>query len=387
MADTKQNRVAWLNTVRVFASFTIILSHYALLDQFRTTHANIYWAFGGIGQIGVILFLAISGYLASNSLKHSKNIWEFYRRKLIRIVIPFTTAYVILGTLFILLGILEPSLPERSPLNHIIYKGGKYLGVLYGIVPIDMNIIKLFQLPYYWFIGEWFIGMIVFMYLIAPFLEKCLRKNFILTAIGSIIVAIAMYHFIISGYSPKASLMIASWSFVVRIPQFLVGMTIFVYRDFILKHRSILNKICLSIVLVILAYSFITVDIGQPIFRGRLFIGTERDFVFSLPASYLFFAFAEWLNEKISSSTLEKFNSYSDISYMAMLIQHVVILLFAKSFDFTRLSKFGTVFMLILITGTVVVASYKIRAVYKPIEEWCIDNFLTRKRKSTSVDV
>ncbi len=380
MADTKQNRVAWLDTVRVFASLTIIVSHYFLLKQFYYTHTNLCWAFACIGHVGVFLFFAISGYLACNSLTHAKNLLEFYRRKLIRIVIPFTTAYVALGTFFILLGILEPSLAERSPFYRVLYKGGDYLGIVFSIFPWDVNIIRYLSLPHYWFVGEWFIGTVVWLYLITPILDKLLRKNFFVAVTITMIISIVVY-FNTTWMKLEPNLEMNNWFiFLVRAPEFLMGMIIFVYRDFILKNRSTLIKISALTVLMYSIYIFaFTPNIlpNYPVFPifYRLCFPQPSSFIFSLPSIYLFFTFAEWLNKKFSGLSLEKFNSLSEISYMAMLIQHVIIFLFARSFDFEKLSKFGVLFMLTLITLTIIAASFKIRNIYKPIEEWCIGKF------------
>lgn len=226
-----QKKVAALNTVRVFAAFTVILSHYAWLDQFANSQADIYFAFAGIGGLGVILFFAISGYLASNSLSRSKNILEFYRRKLIRIIIPFSTAYLVLGASFILLGIVEPSLVQRSPFFNFFYGDRNYLGMLLSLIPVDVTLIKHFNLQIYWFVGEWFVATIIYMYFIAPLLDKILRYNFFFALILSLTVSIAaFYYFSELGMITKNSTAFAI-IFIVRISEFLLGMAIFIYRE------------------------------------------------------------------------------------------------------------------------------------------------------------
>ena len=370
-----QKKVAWLNTVRVFASLTVILSHYVLLEQIEVSHEKIHWALAGIGHIGIILFFAVSGYLASNSLQRSKNVFEFYRRKLIRIIVPFSVAYIVLGMFFILLGIVEPTLAQRSPFYNVIYVGGIFRGILFSILPIDANLIMYFALPSYWFVGEWFIGMIIYMYLIAPLLDKILRYNFFVAIILSLLLSWTVYNLT---FPLQASKNITSWwIFIVRAPEFLLGMAFFVYRDFILKYRA---KIISASAILIFAFSillYIYGDTKAPFFVLLCF-DHPIDFMFSLPMIYLFFTFAEWLNEKFSA-VLANFNSFSDISYVMMLIQRIVIELFADSFDFTNLSNFGIFFMFMLIVLTIIFVSQKIHDIYKPIEEWMIKNFLVRK--------
>lgn len=375
LADEKQKKVVWLNTVRVFASLTVILTHYIDLEQFANFE-KLRWAFVDVGHIGIILFFAVSGYLASNSLSRSKSVFEFYRRKLIRIVIPFSAAYIVLGMFFILLGIIEPRLAERSPFFSVIHVGGDYLGILFSIFPMDINLIRYFDLPSYWFVGEWFIGMVVHMYLIAPLLDKILRYNFFVAVILSLVLSWTVYILTLP-LQDNGKIISNWWIFIVRVPEFLMGMIIFNCRDFISKHKSKINFSALTLIFISFLLIYLYIDPESALF-SRICVHHPNDFLFSLPMIYLFFTFAEWLNEK-NFALIEKFNSFSDISYMAMLIQHVIIYLFADSFNLSMLSKFGFWFMFILVTVTIIFVSKKIHDIYKPIEEWCIKNFLVRK--------
>ena len=384
-----QNKVAWLNTVRVFASFTVILSHYAWMDPIKAGSPDFHWFFAGIGNVGVSLFFAVSGYLASNSLKHSKSIWEFYRRKLIRIIIPFTISYILLGIFFIMLGILETPLANISPFYRVTFQQGNILGIFFSMFPFEWNMLRFFHLPNYNFIGEWFIGMIFYLYFIAPILDKFLRKNFFLTIIITLVIAVSFYHFAIFailalGNGANDDNLIAWWIFIVRMPEFLAGMVIFVCHDFILRNKQKITYASASLIFLFLIGVFFFLFpmyedyfSAQPMF-SLIFPYHPISFIFSLPMIYLFFNFAEWLNEQIPEF-LEKFNNLSDISYVSMLIQKQIVQMFKVSFDITHLSQFGLLFILILLIGTIIVISKKLRTIYKPIEEWMIKNFLVRK--------
>ena len=375
LANEKQKKVAWLNTVRVFASLTIIMTHYIGLSQFEC-FKNLRWSLVDVGHIGIILFFAVSGYLASNSLSRSKNVLEFYRRKLIRIVIPFAVAYTTLGIFFIFAGIFEPTLASHSPFYEVIYRDGTLWGILFSIFPMDINLIHYFDLVSYWFVGEWFIGMVVYMYLIAPILDKILRYNFFIAVILSLILSWNIFGWTLP-LQDSGRITTNWWIFIVRTPEFLMGMIIFVCRDYILKHRNILTKISSTYMVLLLICVLLLTDNSVSIF-SRLCVHHPISFIFSLPFIFLMFNFSEWLNEKFSAS-IEKFNNFSDISYMAMLIQHVIIYLFADSFELSELSTFGFWFIFVLITATIIFVSRKIHDIYKPIEEYLIKNFLVQK--------
>ena len=375
LEKAQQKKVAWLNTVRVFASLTIIITHYVGLEQFEHLYRMNY-VFHNVGHVGIFLFFAVSGYLASNSLSRSPSILEFYRRKLIRIVIPFSTAYVVLGTFFVMLSIIEPSLIQKSPFVSVIYYGGDYTGILFGIIPVDINLIHYFNLTSYIFVGEWFIGMIVYMYLIAPFLDKFIKFNLPLAFVCVLIVSITVF-FGTDDLQNSRRIVDHWWFFLVRAPEFLIGMVIFVYKDFLLKHKRILIKTVSAYMVLLLIWVYLYSNNASPIF-DRLCVHHPIAFIFSLPAIYLLFNFAEYLNENFSEQ-MAKFNSYSDISYMAMLIQHVVIYLFADCFDMSNFTRFGIIFIFILITKTIIFTSEKLRVIYKPIEEYFIDKSWSKK--------
>ena len=214
------NRVGWLDTMRVAATVLVIFSHYAYEAGKSPTVQFFFEKYiFHIGEVGVIIFFAVSGYLAANSLKHSKSILEFYRRKIIRIAIPFAAAYLFMSLLLLLLGIFNPQIAERSPLNWLTHIGGSINAFLIGMTPLgmDINLTNYFHIYPYLFVGEWFIGTILWLYLISPLLYKCLEKNLWLTILIFIVLAKCFLKFIVPP-SPATF-------FIIRIPEFSLGMT------------------------------------------------------------------------------------------------------------------------------------------------------------------
>ena len=133
-----------------------------------------------------------------------------------------------------------------------------------------------------------------------------------------------------------------------RIPEFLFGMILFIHREKIARYKKIL--IPCSAILLLAAMVLFSHDYPTP----RLFFypTDPTGCLLTLPTVYLTFNAAEFLNEHIPKF-FDWFNSFNGISYVAMLIQHMVIYVFAAAFALGELHAFGMVYLFLLITATI----------------------------------
>lgn len=106
------------------------------------------------------------------------------------------------------------------------------------------------------------------------------------------------------------------------------------------------------------------------IFIDRWLPLNPRSFLISIPLIIFIFLIAAKINNKYNLFIL---NKYSQISYVFMLLQHVVINVFVKFFEFEKFSSFGILFIFILICLVTVYLSQKIRNIYKPIEDYLLN--------------
>lgn len=344
-------RILWLDTVRVFSALTVIIGHYAACFTSFEKFDTINFLFVHAGNVGVFLFLALSGYLISGSLARSKGLGNFYRRKLIRIVIPFTVAYVMLGAALMVLGLLNISIAERSPFYGAIYQGKFDLGILIAMFPVDVNLTTALGLPLTWFVGEWFMGVIIWLYLIAPFLYRFVQRAPLITFAVSIVISVATFY-ASQGLVMQGLIRESWWLFPTRIPEFIFGMILFTCKDFFEVNRRRLLICAGGWTLIIGA---VTIAYNSPVLElvNCLYPTEPRSLLLTIPSTYLFFICAAWLNEQFPI-VLAKFNSFSDVSYMAMLIQHVVIYLFAAQLRFEELHTVGAIVVVLLITLVII---------------------------------
>ena len=105
----KQQRIAFLDYVRVFACFLVILVHasenfygaegstdMAGPQSFLHNEADRLWVsvYDGFSRMSVPLFIIVSAFLLA-PMKAGMTTWEFYRKRALRILPPFFVFMVI----------------------------------------------------------------------------------------------------------------------------------------------------------------------------------------------------------------------------------------------------------------------------------------------------
>ena len=350
-------RYAWRDTVRVLAAVLVLVSHFAYNFDFeRLRYIHNYFA-GSIGRMGVSLFFAISGYLVANSLEKDNRLLSFYKTKLVRIVLPYTTSYFLVSVLFIGLSFFRADFLNLTPFTQALFVGGSYKEFFWDLLPIDVYLNSYFQLTSHWFIGEWFIGTLVWIYILSPGLYYMAKKMPIISFV--ILLTLSVFVYSISTDLIKHGF----WLCIVRIPEFYLGMVFYLYKN---KISNIIN-ITMPIVLMIAGIVF-WVDMYryQDIIIADRFIPLKpRSFLFSFPFIISVFLLSIKLNGLYNLSIL---NKYSKISYSFMLIQHIVINTFMWNFDEQNFSKLGVLAFLLLIFIVSIYLARKITDLYKPIE-------------------
>ena len=358
--------IPWLDTVRVFSAFCVIVGHYTSCfdgyPRFDTMRLFFWYA----GNIGVFLFFVLSGYLILPSLERSKSLWSFYKRKLIRVVIPFTVSYFVLGFVLMACGLVNPSVADFSPFYRGAYEGGFSLGKILAMFPVEVNFVRLAGLPLEWFVGEWFMGALLLIYLISPLLYKFIRVAPLPTFAATILLAVGT-HYALFGLTATGRIYSDWWLFTARLPEFYFGMLLFVYKDFLLTNRRKILPV-VTILTLVGAAGFILRYWGDLALVTRLYPLEPRSLLMTLPSSYLLFVLAERLNEKFPTA-LAHFNGFSGVSYMTMLTQHVILNVFASQFKFRDLHSVGVWLIFILVTLTIVKVSDWIKKFSDPLEK------------------
>jgi peptidoglycan/LPS O-acetylase OafA/YrhL len=367
--DTARKNYDWIDTIRVFATLIVIIFHYALtLMTNENLQPTIQKFFLGIENIGVAAFFGISGYLVVNSLQNLKSLFEFYRRKILRIILPFTFLYILVIVINFIAKAINPKSLSMIDITFSNFSMMKFIG---GLFPIDVNFLIYFDVQHYFIVGEWFIGTLIWMYLISPLLYKFLRLNVPITMLIIIAVSLITADLLVD-MEIQGRILSRPAFFLVRLPEFATGMVLFIYRDKIFQKSSIFVGIILAIGMIfhsVISYPEETKFFGKYFFGGAL----DLHYILALMLTvYLSFIVAELLNKNFPK-LMKPFNNFKDISYIAILIQHFLIIIITKSWfknvGFFDMEKFVSILLLILITVAIILVSRLIKKYYAPFEK------------------
>ena len=163
-------RIAFLDYVRVFACFLVMLVHasenfygaagstdMAGPQSFLQNEADRLWVsvYDGFSRMSVPLFMIVSAYLLA-PMKKGQSCWQFYRKRFLRIMPPFVFFMVLYSTLPMLWGQMDG---EQS---------------LNDLSRIWLNFPAL--AGHFWFMYP-LIGLYLFIPVISPWLEKVSAKE------------------------------------------------------------------------------------------------------------------------------------------------------------------------------------------------------------------
>ncbi len=137
------------------------------------------------GGIGVALFFILSGAVLMTRYRDEIKVGQFFKRRVVRIFIPFWIAFAVF---FVISCLLLKS--SWSELNNI--------GVFWSLMGLDL--FGGAGLPTFWLVGEWFTTVIIIMYVIFPLLRLLLKKIPVLTTILIVLLFVLNLHFKIATY-------------------------------------------------------------------------------------------------------------------------------------------------------------------------------------------
>lgn len=315
----KKNRIFYLDFVRAFATFMILLTHYNALFVFNYPMSidkvvgtynvfNIY-----IGNFGVSLFFIISGASLMYIYGDKINIKMFYIKRFKSLYPMFWIAYFIF---FLVQFYIGRGIDSNIPKWHIIFSILGMDGYMQSLgIPIST----------FYILGEWFLGCIVFLYFIFPLLRIGIKKMPVVTCICSIalyIVGTVLYKGNIS----------ESVFWTNRIPEMLFGMI------FVTKNKNVKWPVALGalLILIVNTISNNTIDaMIQTTYVGIL--------------SFIVIVYLCQLLEKIPNKAFKEVVSFfSKYSYAIFLVHHVIIYDIVRRFDLSTITRTNSYILFIL---------------------------------------
>lgn len=304
----KKERLFYLDFVRAIAALAIVITHfnarYLYLNPpapekavFITFIGNLY-----IGDWGVSLFFIISGAALMYVYEEKCQLKTFYKKRFLSIYPMFWIAYI---TDFLFIMWQTHTLPGE---------GIPKWRILFSVIGFD-GLLLTNGYPTFYLLGEWFLGVIVLIYLVFPLLRALLNKKpvllLILTAAGyagSLVLCTQVPY-------PLAP---ATLLFV-RIPELVFGM-------FFVKYKGKVTWKTAALALAVVLVNW-TVKPGLSASIQTTYVGIASFLVCVYVSNIVRCAPVEYICGKLSK-----------YSYAVFLVHHVIIAKVMGKFNLTEIS-------------------------------------------------
>ncbi len=315
--EMKNKRIFKYDFIRVTGMLVILIFHFNVSLAAHNIPGKIlfgiYNANGSYADIGVPLFFILSGATLMQSAR--RDFKSFYKKRFLAIFPLFWLAYfIVLIYYFLKYKSIHPFVaqPEHwTALLTIIGIDGYFAGVL----------------PTFYLLGEWFLGCLLFMYLLFPLLQTGVKKYPKITAF----LVIMIYFIVIHKYVFLESKFQNIW---VRLPEFVFGMYLAEYCGKVKK------VVCLSVLVITVMLLFVPLAD-----RFLIYIVTVRGMTCYLTCDFL----GEQLEGKLCWWQKNIFEWLSRYSFAIYLLHHVISEQIISSYDGIALSNIELVLLFIIV--------------------------------------
>lgn len=322
-----KERLFYLDFIRCISTIIIVLTHYNALYAINVNRpslavitlnvGNVY-----IGAVGVSLFLIISGAAMMYVYGDKKVNWKtFYKKRFFTIYPMFWIAYILVASYSFL---------EQKGINPIIPRKN----FIFSVLGFDSYLAN-FGIKTFYHVGEWFLGLIILIYVIFPLLLKLIKKFPIILAIFTFVI----YSLSLIMFRKE------SWCgifFITKLPEFLFGMYFVKYR----KNKNIPWYVALgSVAIIVVNHIVKPTMIDQNV--QVIYIGI---------CAFIFLTYiSKFLKLGIIQNTCTMVCKYS---YSCFIIHHWVIFKIALIFDLNTITKFNSYLLFFVCCIAVALSSY-----------------------------
>ncbi|MDD6320126.1 MAG: acyltransferase [Oscillospiraceae bacterium] len=302
----KKSRLFYLDLIRAVALCCILIVHFnATVTGYFTYPSKLFGStlpFGiYLGDFGSSLFFMVSGAALAYTSKDPLDVPTFYRKRAKAVYPMFWLAWCIV---FSVRFVTKPG----------YYAGAKTSSLLLTAVGLDN-----FAVAAGWVaqdfacVGEWFLGTILFLYLLFPLLKAGLKKSPLLTWCAVLAVSLPVH---LMGWDARLV--------AIHLPEFLLGMAYISWS----RRTKCSVLVGLAIFLAVPPIASFDSKITCAVFSAVTFI--------------LFAA----LGNRVHFAPLQNVCALlSKYSYAVFLIHHVIIQRLAENFDLSVLSRRDTAFL------------------------------------------
>lgn len=296
--DTKEH-LFYIDVIKVLASLMIIMIHLNANAVFRDVNAplllNLNYFRVYLGDLGVSLFIIISGLTLSLTKRENFSIKKFLKKRFLAIYPSFWITYIFVAIITIFV------------FNKVI-GDGHYWKMILTFIGLDGFF--LYKMTNFYLVGEWYTGYMIITYLFFPFLFLYGLKKPLTIFFGLLVFTVVLH----LNYNSLFK-MLENCNPLMRLIDFYFGMMMTLYISRKPKLKKILRIFSIMYMLYyryfskVLPYEFHMTITGISLFLILEFIITE------LKISKI---------DKVSKF----FNYLSKYTFLAFLIHHQIIIFF-----------------------------------------------------------
>lgn len=325
------NRIHSMDFVRAISVFAIIVFH-LFMDSAYNSHMN--WLYSKLGHYGVSFFIIASGGAIFGSIKKGFNISSFYKKRAQSIFPAFWVSYAF-WMVFILLK------------HGYVTLGSDWKLLSLTITGMDGWLYNRYQ--NYALVGEWFIGFILFMYLIFPAILPLFKRSKTIALVACVVISITSFYMneslvkYIPFWNPDPM-----WNPTTRLAEFAFGVVIF---EFLSKGKRNACITFLASSMVIYTYHLTGISFDNNLKNVPVMMAW---FAFFVSAYELLPQF------KVVNGLLDTLSKYSLIAF---LMQHRVIAEYVSSGN----AKFASGFDFLWSGFCIYMASFALAYVLYPV--------------------
>lgn len=231
--SVKKERLYYLDLIKCVALVAVFVCHftrslegYGVGYEWKILPDNIFGLY--MGSFGVTLFFIASGASLMYVYDENINVRAYYKKRLLGIYPMFWIAFALATCI---------SFFVNKGIDHMVPKWK----IIYSVLGIDGN--ALWWGPNFYQLGEWFLSVIICLYIIFPVLRLCVKKTPKLSAVISVMILILCVLFFHTKLPVQCF-------FLSRIAEFVFGMIYMKYR----KKTSILEATISAVVLIIMLF-------------------------------------------------------------------------------------------------------------------------------------
>ena len=307
-----KEKIPAFDFVRALCAICIIINHYSIESNVPFLKKYFYTFASGEGSFGytlVTIFIIISGALLFYNHENIESTRKFFSSRFISI---FPSYYV--TWIFAAVGAL---LFNRSIFRNPIYT--------FPLTLIGMDGYLANTLPTWRLIGEWFIGAIVVLYLLYPFILLAIKKATFIFALTAMYCFLLSINWAMLEQNPYRNIFSLIFSFV-------IGMLFIKYKDYAINGKGLY-------ILSTIVFAFIyCVPVGIDINLSSHIAG------FSL-FCLLFGMGTQLMKNDIISGFIRRI---STVSYEMFLIQRIVIVYTLKFLHPHNVLNHGAILALVI---------------------------------------